>query len=143
MLDLSPLKNALTKRPQTAGNGEPHIKPLAENETPVATESGSHTGNSTKTPEPCGVEIGKRLQERLQRAGQAINAYHKALNEDRPPEELALLAAKGFSLAVSEDMIYNQLARKYWNRYGIKLTDGPPFEIIRTNNTCKDTNNIL
>ena len=77
------------------------------------------------------LKVGRDMQERLQRGGTLLYAYNKAVRDQRPPEEIALLAAKALSLILSDVLYYKPLAERYRTEYGITLQDDQPFEVIR------------
>ena len=74
---------------------------------------------------------GKEMQKKLQRAERAISTYNKAVTDKRPPEEIALIAAKALSLAMSEDLLYDRIKTWYKEEYGVKLDEKCPYKIRR------------
>ena len=42
-----------------------------------------------------------------------------------------MLAAKALSLAVSDELIYSSIEKKYADRYGIRVSSGTPYEIVK------------
>lgn len=74
---------------------------------------------------------GREMQKKLQRAERAISTYNKAVTNRRPPEEIALIAAKALSLAMSEDLLYDRIKTWYQEEYGVKLDEKCPYEIKR------------
>jgi len=74
---------------------------------------------------------GREMQKKLQRAERAISTYNKAVTARRPPEEIALIAAKALSLAMSEDLLYDRIKTWYQDEYGVKLDEKCPYEIRR------------
>ena len=57
--------------------------------------------------------------------------FAKEHPEKTSEEEIALLAAKSLSLAVSEELIYKSLEKKYRDQFGIYIDPKKPDEIIR------------
>jgi hypothetical protein len=76
------------------------------------------------------LKMGRLLQNNIIAAGRAVETLFKALRDGRPPEEVALVAVKGFSLMVNDTMLYDTIAKKYRQEYGIALEEKPPFNIV-------------
>lgn len=133
MLDLSKIsalheKNDAPKSPTIHANEAAHIKVPAKNNPP--SEEATKTDfrvEQHKATEMSLLEVGKLINARLQLCGTAIWAYNKAVRDDRPPEEVAMLAAKALSLAVSDTMIYSSLEKKYRPKYGIRVSEESPY----------------
>ena len=143
MLDFSKLMNGVTKRPTTQGNGATQGNIPTEHKNAVAGEYGSDRGKSQKTAEkqpqneldPTGkdflLQVGKQMQENIRKGGRATWDIFKGMKEDRPPEEIALIATKALSLVLDDQLLYKTVSERYRQQYGISLTDEPPFTIIR------------
>ena len=140
MLDFSKMKNNATKRPATQGNGAGNSFISTDNKNAVAGECESDRGKSAflaenepgKAGESILLQAGKHLQRNLQRGELTAHELNKAIRDDRPPEEIAMIATKTVSLILSDSMIYNALAKKYGEKYGITLTKEPPYKVTRT-----------
>ncbi len=78
------------------------------------------------------LDVAKIINRNLQRGGALVYDLNKAINKDCPPEQVALLAVKCVSLLINEGLIYNNIAKRYEEKYGIALTDGFPFKVITT-----------
>ena len=76
------------------------------------------------------LKMGRLLQNNIIAAGRTVETLFKALRDERPPEEVALIAVKGFSLMVNDTMLYDTIAKKYRQEYGITLEEKPPYKII-------------
>ena len=132
MLDFSALNNDGPKRPQTHGNGQGNIKVPAGLKTEPAALTAAKAGAARETAnEKNLLDLGKLLNERLGRAEIAVSEYNKALRAGQPTEEIALLAARALSLALSEELIYTSIASKYLSEYGIRISPEPPYKIVR------------
>ena len=130
MLDFSALNNDVPKSPTRPAKGETNINIPAELKTQPAGLIGAKYGEQRKNEHKMNLlDLGRLLNERLGRAELTIAEYNKAIKANRPPEEIALLAAKALSLAVSEELIYKNLERHYQD-LGIRVTDTPPYTII-------------
>lgn len=132
MLDFNSLNNDLTKCPTRAANEAGHINIPAEYKAQPAGVTGpEYKEDREKANEMSLLEVSKLINERLGRCELAIWAYNKAVRDGRPPEEIALLAAKALSLAVSEELIYKSLEKALGPKYGIRVNAAPPYEITR------------
>ena len=143
MLDFSKLKNNATKRPTTQGNGAANSFIPTDNKNAVAGEYGSDKSIDQKQtekqpknePEPTQkdylLQVGKQLQENIRKGGRSTWDIFKSMKADRPPEEIALIAVKGLSLVLDDQLLYKTVSERYRQQYGISLTDEPPFTIIR------------
>ena len=132
MLDFTALNNDLPKSPYRPGNDPANIKVPAELQSePTGLAGAKYKEHREKENEKSVMELGKLLNERLGRAEIAISEYNKALRDGQPPEEIALLAARALSLAVSEDLIYTSIEKKYREQYGIRISPEPPYKIVR------------
>lgn len=136
MLDLSKI-SALQEKNDAPKSPYSEFKEPAQGFIPAKKEPPSEEATKTdfrveqhKATEKSLLEVGKLINARLQQCGTAIWAYNKAVRDDRPPEEVAMLAAKALSLAVSDTMIYSSLEKKYRPKYGIRVQPEPPYEII-------------
>ena len=132
MLDLSPLKGNAPKQPVSPANTPANINVPAEYQTLPTAAAGALQKEKRKiATEMSLLDVSKLINERLRNCQTAIWAYNKAVKADCPPEEIAMLAAKALSLAVSDEMIYTSLEKKYMGKYGIKVSSGNPYEIIK------------
>lgn len=132
MLDFTALKNDAPKSPTTHGNDPAHIKVPAELKSePAAVAAARYKENRQNAQEMNLLEVSKLINERLRNCQTAIWAYNKAVRDDRPPEEIAVLAAKALSLSVSEELIYTSIEKKYRQKYGIRVSNATPYDIIR------------
>ena len=132
MLDFSALNNDLPKRPPRPANEPGNTNIPAGSETrPTAATGATAAGQREKAKENSLLEVSRLINERLQRCQTAIWDYNKAVKAGRPPEEIALLAARALSLAVSEEMIYTSLANRYRELYGVYLDPEKPGEPCR------------
>ena len=144
MLDFSKLKKNATKRPTTQGNGAGNSFISTDDKNPVAGEYGRNNGNTEKTaqneppkPEPKPtdddflLQVGRTVQGNIIKGGRASWDIFHAVKRNAPPEEIALIAVKGLSLVLSDQLLYKTVAEKYRQEYGIRLTQEPPFEILR------------
>ena len=85
------------------------------------------------------LKMGRLLQANIIAAGRTVETLFKALRDNRPPEEIALVAVKGFSLLVNDTMLYDTLEKKYRQQYNITLEDKPPYNIKRLEPEPKET----
>ena len=132
MLDFTALNDDLTKRPYSPANEPGNIKVPAELKTsPTGLEGAKYKEQRKSNNLLSMLDLGKLINERLGRAEITIHEYNKAVRDDLPPEEVALLAAKALSLAVNEDLIYTTIENKYRERYGIYVSRDTPYRIIR------------
>ena len=132
MLDFSALNNDLPKRPPRPANEPGNTNTPAGNETRHTGPPGALTaGRRENTDESSLLEVSRLINERLRRCQMAIWDYNKAVKAGRPPEEIALLAARALSLSVSEEMIYTSLASRYRKLYGVYLDPEKPGEVFR------------
>lgn len=132
MLDFSALNNDLPKGPPRPAKGPGNTNIPAEFKTqPTALKGAIAAGKREKAAENSLLEVSRLINERLQRCQMAIWDYNKAVKAGRPPEEIALLAARALSLAVSEEMIYTSLANRYRVLYGVYLDPEKPGEVFR------------
>jgi hypothetical protein len=132
LLDFTALNNDLPKSPTSPGKDPANIKVPAElKSTPTAVAGAEYRGTRQKQTEKSLLELGKLNNERLGRCQMTIWEYNKAVRDDRPPEEIALLAARALSLAVGEELIYTSIEKKYRERYGIRTAPEPPHGIIK------------
>ena len=132
MLDISALNNDAPKRPYSPGNDPANIKvPASLQSEPTALTGAKYRQTRQNNDEKSLLELGKLNNERLGRSEIAISEYNKALRDGQPPEEIALLAARALSLAVGEDLIYTTIAKKYLEKYGIRISPEAPHKIIR------------
>jgi len=132
MLDFTTLNNDRTKSPVTHGNGPANIKVPAELKTkPAGLEEAEYKEQRRTNHVMSLLELGQLINERLARAEITIHTYNKAVRDDLPPEEVALLAAKALSLAMDEDLIYTSIEKKYRERYGIYVSRDTPYRIIK------------
>lgn len=132
MLDFSALNKDLPKGPPRPANGPGNTNIPAEFKTqPMALKGAIAAGKREKAAENSLLEVSRLINERLQRCQMAIWDYNKAVKAGRPPEEIALLAARALSLAVSEEMIYTSLANRYRVLYGVYLDPEKPGEVFR------------
>lgn len=132
MLDFSALNNDLPKRPPRPANEPGNTNIPAGSETrPTAATGATAAGQREKAKESSLLEVSRLINERLRRCQMAIWDYNKAVKAGRPPEEIALLAARALSLAVSEEMIYTSLANRYRELYGVYLDPEKPGEPCR------------
>lgn len=132
MLDFTALNKDTPKRPYSPGNEPGHIKVPAELQSePTALTGAKARAQRQNETEMNLLEVSKLINERLGRCQMAIAEYNKALRDGQPPEEIALLAARALSLAVSEDLIYTSIANKYREQYGIRINQEAPHDIIR------------
>lgn len=133
MIDLSKIsalreKNDAPKSPTIHANEAAYIKVPAKNEPQLQETTGIDFRMAQHTSaEMSLLEVSRLINARLQQCSTAIWAYNKAVNDDRPPEEVALLAAKALSLAVSDTMIYSSIEKKYWPKYGIRVSQETPY----------------
>ena len=131
MLDFTALNNDRTKRPASPAKEEGNIKlPEDLQAAPTGLIGAKYGEKRKKESETSLPEAGKELNRRLQRAEMAIHTYYKAVRDGRPPEEVALIAARALSLAVSDSLIYSTISGQYGERYGIRTEDEPPYNII-------------
>ena len=77
------------------------------------------------------LKMGRQLQDNIITAGRLTERIIKAVKEDRPPEEIALLATKGLALLVNDPLVFKYVADKYRAEYGLALDGKPPYEIKR------------
>ena len=132
MLDFSALNNDLPKGPPRPANEPGNTNVPAGSETrPTAAAGATAAGQREKAKENSLLEVSRLINERLRRCQTAIWNYNKAVKAGRPPEEIALLAARALSLAVSEEMIYTSLANRYRELYGVYLDPEKPGEPCR------------
>lgn len=132
MLDFSALNNDLPKGPPRPANEPGNTNIPAGRETrPAAATGATAAGQREKAKENSLLEVSRLINERLRRCQTAIWDYNKAVKAGRPPEEIALLAARALSLAVSEEMIYTSLANRYRELYGVYLDPENPGEPCR------------
>lgn len=143
MLDFSKLKKNATKRPTTQGNGAANSFIPTDNKNAVAGEYESDKGITQKqtekqpqnepetTQKDYLLQVGKQLQENIRKGGRSTWDIFKSMKADRPPEEIALIAVKGLSLVLDDQLLYKTVSERYRQQYGISLTDKPPFTIIR------------
>ena len=75
------------------------------------------------------LSVAKETQKNLQRGGTLVYEVNKAIRDDKPPEQVALLAVKCVSLLISDPMMYTALEKKYEERYGITLSTKWPFKV--------------
>jgi len=132
MLDFTALNNDPVKSPYSPGNDTANIKVPAELKTkPTGLEGAEYKEERRTNHVMSMLELGKLINERLARAEITIHTYNKAVRDDLPPEEVALLAAKALSLAVDEDLIYTSIEKKYRERYGIYVSRDTPYRIMK------------
>ena len=132
MLDFTALNKDVPKSPYTPGNDPANIKVPAELKSEPTGLTAAKARESRKSQdEKSLLDLGKLLNERLGRAELAIHEYFKALRDGQPPEHIALLAARALSLAVSDEMIFTTIARKYQDEYGIRIDPQPPHKVIK------------
>lgn len=132
MLDFSALNNDVPKCPPRRLNEPGNINIPAElKTTPAAVQGPKAKADRKKATDLTLLELGRIINERLGRAEITIAEYHKAIKKNRPPEEIALLAAKALSLAVSEDLIFKSL-EKHYQDLGVTVSAEPPYKIIYT-----------
>ena len=132
MLDFTALKTDPTKRPVRPANDTANIKVPAELKSEPAAVTGALYKEKRKNGnERSLLDVGKLLNERLGRAETAIHDYNKAVRDGKPPEEVALYAARALSLAVCEEMIFTTIARKYQSEYGIRISQDERHVIIK------------
>lgn len=138
MLDFSSLDKDFVKSPTSPAKGEGHINIPAELKTkPTALIGPIEKKKRETATEMSLLDTSKLINERLRNCQQAIWTYYKAVKEERPPEEIALLLARALSLAVSDTMIYTTLAMKYRLEYGIRTDENIPYNIIHENDACR------
>ncbi len=131
MLDFTALHNDAPKSPYSPGNDPANIKVPAELKSEPTAVTGAKYRETRKTSNEMSLlNLGKLLNERLGRSEIAISEYNKAVRDNQPPEEIALLAARALSLAVSEELIYTSLENKYREKYRITVSKEPPFKIV-------------
>ena len=131
MLDFTVLNNDAPKSPTSPANEPVHIKVPADLQSaPTAVAGSRYKEEQENNSERCLLTLGQLLNERLGWSEIAISDYNKAVRDDKPPEEVALLAARALSLAVSEELIYTSLEKKYRKKYGITISKDPPFKIL-------------
>ena len=137
MLDFSALNTDLLKSPTSPAKEEGHINIPAELKTkPVALVGPIERKKRETATEMSLLETSKLINERLRNCQQAVWTYYRAVKENRPPEEIALLSARALSLALSDQMIYTTLAMKYRLEYGIRTEEDVPYNIVRENGAC-------
>lgn len=133
-MDFTALNNELSKTPTGHAKAETDIKIPENLKAQTRGSSGAKYADKRKNDTELNLlELGRLNNERLGRAEITLSEYNKAVRDDRPPEEVALLAAKTLSLALAEELIYTTIAKKYRDRYGITLTNEPPYKIIIVN----------
>ncbi len=131
-MDFSALNNGILKaKKEPAAVTHQVTVPDELKAQPKALTGAKYADKRAKDTELNLLELGQLLNERLGRAEITISEYNKAVRDDRPPEEVALLAAKALSLAMAEELIYTTIAKKYQDKYDLRLTDEPPFKVIR------------
>ena len=75
------------------------------------------------------LSVAKETQKNLQRGGTLVYEVNKAIRDDKPPEQVALLAVKCVSLLISEPLMFTTLEKKYAEQYGITLSTKWPFKV--------------
>ena len=147
----NPEKNDVTKRPYSPGNEpangfvcadlktyaqrrqeEQERLSLLKDKEREALEAKKLSQGRTDSARAFLLQQGREMQERFQRGGTLLYTYNKAVRDNRPPQEIALLAAKALSLIMSDVLYYKPLAERYRTEYGITLQDAQPFEVIRS-----------
>lgn len=132
MLDFTALNNDPLKSPTSPANDPANIKVPAGLKTEPTGLTGAKYRESRKNANDMSLlEVSKLINERLARCQMSIAEYNKAVRDGQPPEEIALLAARALSLAVSEELIYTKLASLYGEKYGIRIDPEPPHNILR------------
>ena len=143
MLDFSKMKKNAVKAPYTPGNGAGNSLIPAEPKNAVGTTADALKAKSAKTlpkrePEPTDddylLQIGIMQQENIKRGNLLTWEINKATRVGRPPEEIALLAAKAISLMTDDVLVYKYVAERFRKEYGIELEPKPPYKII----TCQN-----
>ena len=131
MLDFTALDNDLTKRPTSPAKQGTDIKlPEDLQAAPTGLIGAKYKEKRKTANEKTLLEVGKELNARLRRSEMAMSTYHKAVRDGRPPEEIALIAARALSLAVSDSMVYKKISEEYREKYGIATEGKPPYNII-------------
>jgi len=134
MLDFSKLgnlpKNDAPKCPQSDLNEPAHSLIPAEKERAVTAKPDAVTQGKPKIKEEMtNLQAGKLLQQNIMKGECAIWAINHAMNEGRPPVEVALIATKGLAYVTGDTMIYKRVSEYYRKEYGITMQDVPPYRI--------------
>ena len=134
MLDFSKLgplpENDAPKCPENEFKDAPNSLIPAKEEKPVAAKPDAIAQEKPKTKEELSnLQAGKLLQQNIMKGECAIWAINHALNNGRPPVEVALIATKGLAYVTGDPMIYKKISEQYRKQYGVAMKDFPSYEI--------------